>query len=56
MIFDVWRAGKRVLHRRLVTGKDPALIVLPVTKEDRGGFGVSLAALAYWARRRRLLA
>ena len=28
-----------------MSGKDPALIELPVTNEDRGGFGVSLAVV-----------
>lgn len=45
MSFDVWRAGKRILHRRLVSGKDAPLIELPVKNEDRGGFSVSLAAV-----------
>jgi len=45
MTLDVWRAGKRVLQRRLIAGKDPAVIELPVKDADRGGFGVTLNLL-----------
>ncbi|HEY4185400.1 MAG TPA: alpha-2-macroglobulin family protein [Polyangia bacterium] len=44
MTLDVWRDGKRVSHRRLLAGKDPPVIELPVRAEDRGGFAVSLTA------------
>jgi uncharacterized protein YfaS (alpha-2-macroglobulin family) len=42
LTLGVWRAGKQVLRRRLVAGRDPAVVELPVKSEDRGGFSVSL--------------
>lgn len=42
IIFDTWRAGRRVDRRFLVSGKDPRLIEIPVAQSDRGGFAVSM--------------
>lgn len=40
IVFEIHRAGKVAERRELVSGKDGALIELPVTDRDRGGFGV----------------
>lgn len=42
---DVWRAGKRLLHRRLSAGKDAPVFELPVRADDRGGLVVTLSAV-----------
>ena len=43
--WDVWRGGKRLLHRRLIAGKDAPLIEFPVRAEDRGGLVVTMTAV-----------
>jgi uncharacterized protein YfaS (alpha-2-macroglobulin family) len=42
MYFDVYKAELRVSRRILKAGSDPALLEIPVTEADRGGFGVTL--------------
>jgi len=42
---DVWRAGKRLLHRRLSAATDSPVIELPVRAQDRGGLVVTLTTV-----------
>jgi alpha-2-macroglobulin len=42
MTLELWRAGRRREVRRLVAGRDAQVIELPITGDDRGGFGVTL--------------
>lgn len=39
---DVYRAGKRISRRELRGGRDPEVIALPITDDDRGGFTLTL--------------
>jgi uncharacterized protein YfaS (alpha-2-macroglobulin family) len=43
--FEIWRGGRIAQRRKLVSGKDSALIDLPIREEDRGGLTVRLIAL-----------
>jgi len=45
LTFDVYRDGRRVERRRLVSGRDHTLIEIPVTARDRGGFGIVVSAV-----------
>ena len=45
LYLDVARAGKLIERRILRAGTDAALIEIPITEEDRGGFGVTLTAV-----------
>jgi uncharacterized protein YfaS (alpha-2-macroglobulin family) len=41
--FEIYRSGHLVSRRTLVSGRDPALIEIPVREEDRGGFSARLS-------------
>lgn len=43
--FEIWRGGRIAERRKLISGKDPALIDVPIQEEDRGGLTVRLVAL-----------
>lgn len=43
--FEIYRNGQRVSRRQIVAGRDSALIEIPITKDDRGGFTVTATAL-----------
>lgn len=43
--FEVWRGSRLAERRKLMSGKDAALIEVPVTEEDRGGLSVRLTAV-----------
>ncbi len=45
LFFEVWRDGRLAERRRLLSGRDAAVIEIPVTEQLRGGFGVRLALL-----------
>ncbi|MFL5344634.1 MAG: alpha-2-macroglobulin family protein [Hyalangium sp.] len=45
LFLDVFQGEKRLQHRQLARGKDPAVLELPVTEELRGGFTVVLVAV-----------
>ena len=45
MVLEVFRGGRRVARRAFTSGKDSALIELPVAAADRGGFTVTLTAV-----------
>ncbi len=45
LFLDVFQGEKRLQHRQLARGKEPAVIELPVTEELRGGFTVVLVAV-----------
>ncbi|MEO7918406.1 MAG: MG2 domain-containing protein, partial [Thermoanaerobaculia bacterium] len=45
MLLDIYRGGKLVERRRLMSGKSPELLELPIGPADRGGFGVTLTAV-----------
>ncbi len=45
IVFDVYRAGRRVSRQERVAGESAALITLPIGKEDRGGFSVSATVM-----------
>jgi alpha-2-macroglobulin len=45
MIFEIYRAGKRIRRKEMLSGKDPSVIEIPITEEDRGGLSISLALL-----------
>ncbi len=45
LFFDVYSAGRRVERREISSGRSPALVEIPVTEKDRGGFTVKLSAL-----------
>ncbi|HLN57963.1 MAG TPA: alpha-2-macroglobulin family protein, partial [Thermoanaerobaculia bacterium] len=45
LFVDVYSAGRRVERRELSSGRSPALVEIPVTEKDRGGFSVKLSAL-----------
>ncbi len=45
MVLERFRAGRRIERRTLRSGADPAVLELPVTEDDRGGFVVRLTAL-----------
>jgi alpha-2-macroglobulin len=40
---ELWRSGRRTEVRRLVAGRDPQVLEIPVGAADRGGFGVTLS-------------
>ncbi|MFH1808872.1 MAG: alpha-2-macroglobulin family protein [Pseudomonadota bacterium] len=42
VIVDIFRRGSRSERREMVAGSDGALIEIPITEKDRGGFGVTL--------------
>jgi uncharacterized protein YfaS (alpha-2-macroglobulin family) len=42
MTLELWRGGRRREVRRLVAGRDPQVVEVPVTADDRGGFGITL--------------
>lgn len=44
LFLDRYRDGALVDRRRVVAGRDPGVVELPVTEADRGGFVVVLAA------------
>ena len=46
LYLDIYRAGRSRERRRLAAGQGGAIIELPVLEEDRGGFSVSLHAVA----------
>ncbi|MBX5483836.1 MAG: hypothetical protein IRZ16_18600 [Myxococcaceae bacterium] len=41
MVVEVYRAGRRVSRREVRGGKDPAIVTVPITEADRGGFTVT---------------
>ncbi len=45
LIFDVYRGRERVSRRLLRAQQDPALLEIPITHADRGGFTVSLTTV-----------
>jgi uncharacterized protein YfaS (alpha-2-macroglobulin family) len=45
LFFDIYSAGRRVERRELSSDRSPALVEIPVTEKDRGGFSVKLSAL-----------
>lgn len=42
IVFELFKDGKRVERRVLHSGRDAAVLELPVTAEDRGGYSVSV--------------
>jgi alpha-2-macroglobulin len=45
MVFEIYRNGKRIQRKEMISGKDPSIVEIPITEEDRGGLGISLALL-----------
>jgi uncharacterized protein YfaS (alpha-2-macroglobulin family) len=45
LVVDKYRAGARVERKLITAGKDSALIELPVTADDRGGFSISVSGM-----------
>ena len=45
LFFDIFQGGVLRERRRLRTGADASVLELPVTEQDRGGFGVTLWVL-----------
>jgi alpha-2-macroglobulin len=45
MVFEIYRNGKRVQRKEMLSGKDPSVVQIPITEDDRGGLGISLALL-----------
>ena len=43
--FEVWRDGRLTAQKRLTSRRDSALIEIPITEADRGGFSVRLSTL-----------
>jgi len=46
MVLELYRDGRRTERRVLHGGRDVELIEIPIGENDRGGFGVTLTALA----------
>ncbi len=42
VVFEIYRDGKCIQRREMQTGVDPSIIEIPITEQDRGGFGVSM--------------
>ncbi|MBK7858478.1 MAG: hypothetical protein IPJ65_07610 [Archangiaceae bacterium] len=45
LVFELFKDGKRVERRVLHVGKDAAVLELPVSADDRGGYSVSVQAV-----------
>ncbi len=45
LYFETWRDGRLADRKRLVSGRDSALVEIPVKDDDRGGFSVRLTTL-----------
>jgi alpha-2-macroglobulin len=45
MVFEVYRDGKCIQRKEMLSGKGPSLIEVPITEKDRGGLGIGLALL-----------
>ena len=45
LLFEIWRDGRLAETKRLISGKDPGLVEIPVKESDRGGFAVRLTTL-----------
>ncbi|HEY7370312.1 MAG TPA: alpha-2-macroglobulin family protein [Thermoanaerobaculia bacterium] len=45
MAFEIYKDGRLVERRTLRSGKDPAMIEIPITENARGGFGVKLVGI-----------
>ncbi len=45
IVFEIYRDGKCIRRREIYAGKDPSLIEIPITEEDRGGLGITMALL-----------
>jgi len=45
MVVELFRDGRRISRRVLLSGRDTRLIEIPVREGDRGGFGVTVSAL-----------
>ncbi len=45
LFLDVFKAGKVIERRVLQAGTDETIIEIPIEKDDRGGFGVTLTAV-----------
>ena len=43
MVLETYRNGKCVQRKEMLSGKDPSVVEIPITEEDRGGLGISLA-------------
>lgn len=46
MELEIDRDGRRIERRDLIAGESPAIIEIPISEKDRGGFGVKLTVLA----------
>jgi uncharacterized protein YfaS (alpha-2-macroglobulin family) len=45
MVFEIYRDGKCIRRRELLSGRDPSILEVPVTELDRGGLGFTLTLL-----------
>src|SRR5262249_51542675 len=45
ILFEIDRDARRVEGRRLLSGKSPEVIEIPITEKDRGGFAVKITVL-----------
>jgi uncharacterized protein YfaS (alpha-2-macroglobulin family) len=46
LFLDIYKGGAVAERRILTAGRDSTIIDIPVTEEDRGGFGITLLAVA----------
>ncbi len=42
MVFELYRDGECIQRKELLSGRDPSLLEIPITEEDRGGLGATL--------------
>jgi len=42
VVFEIYRDGKCIQRKEMRSGKDPSIIELAVTEQDRGGLGVAM--------------
>ena len=45
IFFELWRDGRLVERRKLIAGRDAALIEIPILETDRGGFSARLSVM-----------
>lgn len=42
VVFEIYRAGKCIRRSEMLSGRDPSLVEIPITEQDRGGLGLTM--------------
>jgi alpha-2-macroglobulin len=45
MVFELYRDGKCIKRSEMLSGKDPSVVKIPITEEDRGSLGIGLVLI-----------